>query len=135
MLFKMPMGVHPAQQEPVAITTNKFLKGQGHSKHTRAYQAAHSVLGDTDARPTIAAAARTYKTSEYLVKVALCELRKRRQPIIKPINASTIMMPSISELSSMPEADRDQYFAGIWNLLDHYTAPAGHEDGRVLHED
>jgi hypothetical protein len=113
------------RQDPAIITTDRYLKGAWHSKHARAGAAAREVCGITggDVRPTIAAAARTYRVSEYLVRQAVNRIRRSKVAVIKPVAA----VPSIDAVwMNTPPTDRDRFveknMVELWTLFDRVTA-------------
>jgi hypothetical protein len=113
------------RREPVSTTTNKFLKGQGHNKYTRAHQAALAVLNDdADVKPTIAAAARTYMTTAYLVKVAVQRLRRS-----KPTNvgSQTPTQSAIAWWDTISDDAKDDLLlarqSDVWARINMITDP------------
>ena len=69
--------VHPRRAtttSAVPITTNAVLKG-GHDKYDGAIAAAEAVTGARSFKPSIAAAAREFRTSSYLTKQAMFRIR------------------------------------------------------------
>jgi hypothetical protein len=123
-----PIRLH---QEPSGITTDRFLKGQGHSRHTRADKAALEVIGVAGTRPTAAAAAREFCTSPYLVRKAVARIRRSKMAGVKAAAAPSIdamLQSTLSAVSTMSAADRDQlvkkHQGALYSLFDRITAPA-----------
>jgi hypothetical protein len=122
------LGVRPTQahQEPVTSTTDKVMKG-GHDKYGRAAEAARVVCGLVEARPSIAAAAREYRVSPYLVRTAMRRIRRSTvKPVnIKPAPALPLMFSTVWACTSPIE--RDRFVAAnlgeLWDRIDHATAP------------
>ena len=97
-----------------STTTNAVLKGGSNTKYDRARAAAQAVAGELF-KPTVAAAAREFKTTEYLVRLALLRVR-----IPTPAQAAVVWW------DTLPNDARDSIIRArlndVWSRFDRITA-------------